>query len=105
MLSPLKVEFRKVARPLVWGAATGRRGMPMAWARRRLRPDTVDRLIAARLAVWALFDVPWWWRPPGHGGPSLAVIGTFGLAAARSLPFRDGGSGQPWCSRSMRRWP
>jgi hypothetical protein len=46
-LSPLKVEFRKVARPLVWGAATGRRGMPMAWARRRLRPDTVDRLIAA----------------------------------------------------------
>jgi len=70
----------------------------MAWARRRLRPDTVDRLIAAGLAVWALFDVPWWRRPPGHGGPSLAVIGTFGLAAAQSLPFARVTS--PLCVRS-----
>ncbi len=49
---------------------------------RRLTPVTADRLIAAGLAIWALFDVPWWWRPPGHGGSNLAIAGLVALAAA-----------------------
>ena len=48
---------------------------------------TVDRLLAAALLVWALFDVPWWWRPPGHGGSALAILAVLGLAAAQSVPF------------------
>ncbi len=68
--------------------------MVTAWARPRLRPELSDRLVAAGLALWALFDVPWWWRPPGHGGSFLAEAGTVGLAAAQSVPFL-------W----RRRWP
>jgi signal transduction histidine kinase len=54
---------------------------------RRLTPVTADRLVAAGLALWALFDVPWWWRPPGHGGSDLVIAGLVALAAAQSLPF------------------
>ena len=54
--------------------ASYRQGMSHALAR-RLTPVTADRLIAAGLAIWALFDVPWWWRPPGHGGSNLAIAG------------------------------
>jgi signal transduction histidine kinase len=54
---------------------------------RRLTPVTADRLIAAGLAIWALFDVPWWWRPPGHGGSNLAIAGLVVLAALQSVPF------------------
>ena len=54
---------------------------------RRLTPVTADRLIAAGLAIWALFDVPWWWRPPGHGGSNLAIAGLVALAALQSVPF------------------
>jgi signal transduction histidine kinase len=68
--------------------ATYRRGMSGgALARRRLTPVMQDRLLAAGLAVWALFDVPWWWRPPGHGGPELAILGITALAALQSGPF------------------
>jgi len=56
-------------------------------ARRRLTPVMQDRLLAAGLAVWALFDVPWWWRPPGHRGPELAILGITALAALQSAPF------------------
>lgn len=56
-------------------------------ASRRLTPVTADRLLAAGLAVWALFDVPWWWRPPGHRGPELAILGITALAALQSVPF------------------
>jgi signal transduction histidine kinase len=31
--------------------------------------------------------VPWWWRPPGHTGSILVILGTLGLAAAQSVPF------------------
>ena len=58
-----------------------------AWSQRRLPVRSVDRLLAAALLAWALFDVPWWWRPPGHGGSTLAILGVLGLAAAQSVPF------------------
>ena len=68
--------------------ATYRRGMRSGvLARRRLTPVIADRLVAAGLAVWALFDVPWWWRPPGHRGPELAILGISALAALQSVPF------------------
>ena len=62
-------------------------GMGRGWSQRRLRAQAVDRLIAAGLGGWALFDVPWWWRPPGHGGSGLAILAIAGLAIAQSLPF------------------
>ena len=58
-----------------------------AWSQRRLPARGADRLLVAVLLVWALFDVPWWWRPPGHGGSALAILGVLGLAAAQSVPF------------------
>ena len=58
-----------------------------AWSQRRLRAKTVDRLLAAVLLAWALFDVPWWWRPPGHGGSAPVIVGVIALAAAQSVPF------------------
>ena len=57
------------------------------WSQRRLRAETVDRLVAAVLLAWALFDVPWWWRPPGHGGSALVILGVIALAAVQSMPF------------------
>src|SRR5215475_1129312 len=65
---------------------TYRQGMTRALAR-RLTPAAADRLIAAGLAIWALFDVPWWWRPPGHGGSNLLIAGMVALAALQSVPF------------------
>ena len=61
--------------------------MRRAWPQRRLRAETVDRLLAAVLLAWALFDVPWWWRPPGHGGSAPVILGVIALAAAQSVPF------------------
>jgi signal transduction histidine kinase len=58
-----------------------------AWSQRPLPARGADRLLAAALLAWALFDVPWWWRPPGHTGSTLAVLGVLGLAAAQSVPF------------------
>jgi signal transduction histidine kinase len=58
-----------------------------AWSQRRLRAETADRLLAAVLLAWALFDVPWWWRPPGHGGSAPVILGVIALAAAQSVPF------------------
>ena len=58
-----------------------------AWPQRRLPARQVDRLLSGALLIWALFDVPWWWRPPGHAGSTLVILGTLGLAAAQSLPF------------------
>ena len=58
-----------------------------AWSQRRLRAETVDRLVAVVLLAWALFDVPWWWRPLGHGGSALVILGVIALAAAQSVPF------------------
>ena len=61
--------------------------MPRAWPQRRPRDETVDRVLAAVLLVWALFDVPWWWRPPGHGGSAPVIFGVIALAAAQSGPI------------------
>jgi signal transduction histidine kinase len=58
-----------------------------AWSQRPLPARGADRLLVAALLVWALFDVPWWWRPPGHGGSALAILSVLGLAAAQSVPF------------------
>jgi signal transduction histidine kinase len=52
-----------------------------AWHRR------ADRLVAVALLAWALPDVPWWWRPPGHSATTLLVLGYLALALAQSLPF------------------
>ena len=68
-------------RPVAHGPAAGR-----AWPRRWPARE-VDRLLSGALLIWALFDVPWWWRPPGHAGSTLVILGTLGLAAAQSLPF------------------
>jgi signal transduction histidine kinase len=57
------------------------------WSQRRLRAETADRLVVAVLLVWALFDVPWWWRPPGHRGSAPVILGFIALAAAQSVPF------------------
>ncbi len=61
--------------------------MRRAWRQLWLPARSIDRLLAATLLIWALFDVPWWWRPPGHSGSALAIIGVLGLAAAQSVPF------------------
>jgi signal transduction histidine kinase len=64
------------------GRKTGR-----AWLQRQLPAPVVDRLLAATLLIWALFDVPWWWRPPGHRGSALAILGLLVLACSQSMPF------------------
>lgn len=61
--------------------------MSGAWPQRRLPARSADWLLSATLLIWALFDVPWWWRPPGHGGSALAIFGVLGLAVAQSVPF------------------
>jgi signal transduction histidine kinase len=43
-------------------------------------------LVAAALLGWALADVPWPWRPPGHGGAPAAVCGFLALALVQSVP-------------------
>jgi signal transduction histidine kinase len=72
---------------VIAGPDTKGQAVPRACSQRRLRTETVDRLLAAVLLVWALFDVPWWWRPPGHGGSAPLILGVIALAAAQSAPF------------------
>lgn len=43
--------------------------------------------MAAGLLAWAAPDVPWWWRPPGHGAATPAVLGYVALTLGQSLPF------------------
>ena len=51
------------------------------------RSALADRLIVAALLVWALPDVPWWWRPPGHGAATTVVLARLALALVQSVPF------------------
>jgi signal transduction histidine kinase len=44
-------------------------------------------MLAAALLIWALFDVPWWWRPPGHAGSTPVITGIIALAVVQSAPF------------------
>ena len=39
------------------------------------------------LLAWAAPDVPWWWRPPGHGAATPVVLGYVALMLAQSVPF------------------
>ncbi len=65
------------------------------YSRRMVRPRLrelsasrrVDLLVAAGLLAWALPDVPWWWRPPGHAGSTPVILGYLALALAQSVPF------------------
>ena len=58
-----------------------------SWLPRRLRTGDVDRAVALGLLLWALFDVPWWWRPVGHSRPMPTVLGFLVLALAQSVPL------------------
>ena len=51
------------------------------------RARVTDRLITVGLLAWAAPDVPWWWRPPGHGAATPVVLGYVALMLAQSLPF------------------
>jgi signal transduction histidine kinase len=68
--------------------------MPTSSLRALAVPRRVDLLVAAGLLGWALPDVPWWWRPPGHGAATPVVLGYLALALGQSIPFL-------W----RRRWP
>ena len=57
------------------------------WWQTLAAPRRVDLLIALGLLIWALPDVPWWWRPPGHAGPAPAELGALALTVAMSIPF------------------
>ncbi|MCL2734444.1 MAG: histidine kinase [Actinomycetia bacterium] len=48
--------------------------------------DGADLLVTVVLLGWALTDVPWPWRPPGHGGTAPAVCGFLALALVQSVP-------------------
>jgi signal transduction histidine kinase len=43
--------------------------------------------VAFGLLLWALFDVPWWWRPAGHSRPMPTVLGFLVLAVVQSVPM------------------
>jgi hypothetical protein len=59
-----------------------------SWRPGRVRRARVtDRIVAAGLLAWAVPDVPWWWRPPGHGAATLVVFGYVTLMLAQSVPF------------------
>ncbi|MFL6077608.1 MAG: sensor histidine kinase [Mycobacteriales bacterium] len=51
------------------------------------RPRAMDLVVMAGLFAWSVPDVPWWWRPPGHGAATPVVLGYLGLALATCLPF------------------
>jgi signal transduction histidine kinase len=51
------------------------------------RPLAMDLAVLAGLLAWSLPDVPWWWRPPGHGAATPVVLGYLALALATCLPF------------------
>lgn len=67
---------------------TASRWLSRSWCPDRARRARVtDRLIAAGLLAWAVPDVPWWWRPPGHSAATPVVLGYLALALAQSVPF------------------
>lgn len=53
----------------------------------RVSPRRVDAALVAVLVLWSLPDVPWWWRPPGHGAATPVVLGYLALALTQSVPF------------------
>jgi signal transduction histidine kinase len=62
--------------------------LPGSWRSGRARYARVtDRIVAAGLLAWAVPDVPWWWRPPGHSAATPVVLGYLALMLAQSVPF------------------
>ncbi|MFF3469118.1 sensor histidine kinase [Streptomyces sp. NPDC001984] len=53
----------------------------------RISSRGVDTALTAVLVLWSLPDVPWWWRPPGHGASTPVVVGYLVVALAQSVPF------------------
>jgi signal transduction histidine kinase len=68
---------------------TGQYSLRMARPRRRELSASrrADLLVVAGLLAWALPDVPWWWRPPGHAASTPVILGYLALALAQSVPF------------------
>ena len=62
-----------------------RRLLPASWHPGGGR--LTDRIVAVGLLAWAAPDVPWWWRPPGHGAATPVVLGYVALTLAQSVPF------------------
>lgn len=60
---------------------------PRWWPAPARRARVTDRLVAAVLLAWAVPDIPWWWRPAGHGASTPAVLGYLALMLAQALPF------------------
>jgi signal transduction histidine kinase len=52
-----------------------------------LTPQQADVGVVTLLLLWALPNVPWWWRPAGHTEPTPATLGALGLALLQSVPF------------------
>jgi signal transduction histidine kinase len=53
----------------------------------RLTARRMDFVVVAVLLLWALPNVPWWWRPPGHSRPTPQVLEALAIALVQSLPF------------------
>jgi signal transduction histidine kinase len=53
----------------------------------RDRSTWTDRLVAAGLLIWAIPDVPWWWRPAGHSAATFVILARIALALIQSAPF------------------
>lgn len=62
-----------------------RRLLPASWRPGGAR--LTDRIVAVGLLAWAAPDIPWWWRPPGHGAATPVVLGYLTLTLAQSVPF------------------
>jgi signal transduction histidine kinase len=53
----------------------------------RISSRMIDIAVAAVLLLWSLPNVPWWWRPPGHGATTPVVFGYLLMALLQSVPF------------------
>lgn len=73
----MRTTYAAHMRALRWRA----RLLPLVTERR------TDAAVTAVLLCFALPTVPWWWRPPGHGGSVWSILGHLALALAQSLPF------------------
>ena len=88
-LSPrTKAELPRLVRYGSFARRGARPSAPAAGSLAALSPSwAADRLLAAGLLVWAVPDVPWWWRPPGHAAATPVVLGYVALMLAQSVPF------------------
>lgn len=78
--APVRAAWRSYAAHMRAHRWSGRL-LPLVTERR------TDAAVTAVLLGFALPTVPWWWRPPGHGGTLWSILGHLTLALAQSLPF------------------